>query len=291
MMKPERCSSGKRLSNGRDDRRGALAPNDDFCLSGRAFAIPAFLSLQSFFMRILVVNPNTTASMTLKIGAAARSLASSGVEIISANPEFGPPSIEGYYDEAFAIPGLIAEMEKAGDVDATVIACFDDTGLEAARSFSPKPVVGIGEAAFHFASLVAGKFSVVTTLSRSIAAIEHNLLKYGLASRCARVRACDVAVLELEAPGSNARAKIEQEIELALREDGADAIVLGCAGMADLASDLSNFAGAPVVEGVGCAVLLAESLARLGLRTSKVGGYAAPRSKEYRGSFKQFSPR
>jgi allantoin racemase len=242
-------------------------------------------------MRILVVNPNTTASMTRKIGAAAKALASPGVEIIAVNPEFGPPSIEGYYDEAFSIPGMIAEMDKAGDVDATVIACFDDTGLEAARSFSPKPVIGIGEAAFHFASLVAGKFSVVTTLSRSIAAIEHNLVKYGLASRCARVRASDVAVLQLEEPGSNARRKIEREIELALSHDGAEAIVLGCAGMADLAKDLSKFAGAPVLEGVGCAVLLAECLARLDLHTSKIGGYAPPRSKGYVGAFERFSPR
>ena len=115
-------------------------------------------------MRILVVNPNTTVSMTQKIGAAARAVALPGVEIIAVNPDFGPPSIEGYYDEVFCIPGIIAEMDRAGAVDATVIACFDDTGLDAARSFSPAPVIGIGEAAFHFAGLIASKFTVVTTL-------------------------------------------------------------------------------------------------------------------------------
>ena len=93
-------------------------------------------------MRILIVNPNTTASMTRKIGAAARALASPGVEIVAVNPDFGPPSIEGYYDEVFSIPGLIGEMAKAGAVAATIIACFDDTGLDAARCFSPAPVVG-----------------------------------------------------------------------------------------------------------------------------------------------------
>ena len=242
-------------------------------------------------MRILVVNPNTTVSMTQKIGAAARAVALPGVEIIAVNPDFGPPSIEGYYDEVFCIPGIIAEMDRAGAVDATVIACFDDTGLDAARSFSPAPVIGIGEAAFHFAGLIASKFTVVTTLARSIGAIEHNLLKYGLASRCARVRASDVAVLDLERPGSHARGKIEREIELAVREDGAEAIVLGCAGMTDLAKDLSQLAGVPVLDGVGCAVILAEGLARLGLRTSKINNYSAPRPKKYAGAFKQFSPR
>jgi allantoin racemase len=242
-------------------------------------------------MRILVVNPNTTVSMTRKIGAAARAVASSGVEIIAVNPEFGPPSVEGYYDEAFCVPGIIAEMARAGEVDATVIACFDDTGLDAARCFSRAPVIGIGEAAFHFATLVASKFSVVTTLARSVAAIEHNLVRYGLASRCARVRASDVAVLDLEKPGSNARGKIEREIEHAIRDDGAEAIVLGCAGMVDLSRELSEMAGVPVLDGVGCAVMLAESLARLRLRTSKINSFAAPLAKEYSGSFAPYSPR
>src|SRR5271157_6434371 len=155
-------------------------------------------------MRIQVINPNTTASMTAKIGAAAKAAASPGVEIRAVNPEFGPPSIEGYFDEAFSVPGLLAEIGKAADADAFVIACFDDTGLEAARCATHAPVVGIGEAAFHMASLVAEKFSVVTTLARSIAPIEHNLMKYGLSSRCARVRASNVPVLTLEEPGSDA---------------------------------------------------------------------------------------
>jgi allantoin racemase len=242
-------------------------------------------------MRIHVVNPNTTRSMTLKIGAAAKAAASPGVEVSAVNPEFGPPSIEGYFDEAFSLPGLIEEIGKAANADAFVIACFDDTGLEAARCATVAPVVGIGEAAFHMASLIADKFSVVTTLSRSIAPIEHNLAKYGLKSRCARVRAADAPVLALEDPNSGARRLIEKEIERALDEDGAEAIVLGCAGMTDLARDLERQAGVPVLDGVACAVSLAESLVRLGLRTSKRNTYAPPLAKAYAGEFARFSPR
>lgn len=241
-------------------------------------------------MRLLVVNPNTTRSMTEKIGAAARAVASPGTEIVAVNPDSGPPSIEGYFDEVFAIPGMIGEMQRAGEVDGTVIACFDDTGLEAARSFSPAPVIGIGEAAFHLASLIAGKFAVVTTLPRSVPAIEHNLVRYGLASRCARVRAADCAVLDLEVPGSAARAKISREIDRSIQEDGAEAIVLGCAGMADLAAQLSSEHGLPVVDGVAAAVKLAESLATLGLRTSKRQGYASPIGKTYAGAMAAYSP-
>src|ERR1700727_1842113 len=185
-------------------------------------------------MRICVVNPNTTHSMTMKIGAAAKAVASSGVEISAVNPDFGPASIEGYFDEVFAVPGLITEIGKAAGADGFVIAGFDDTGLDAARCATTAPVVGIGEAAFHMASLIAAKFSVVTTLSRSIIPIEHNLAKYGLISRCARVRAAEVPVLALEEPGSDARRAIEKEIERALADDGAEPIALGCAGRADL---------------------------------------------------------
>lgn len=241
-------------------------------------------------MRILVINPNTTASMTRKIGMAAEAAASPATEIVAVNPEDGPPSIEGYFDEVFVIPGILAEMTKAGPVDAYVIACFDDTGLDAARCATEAPVIGIGEAAFHLATLVAGRFSVVTTLARSIPAIEHNLSKYGLASRCAKVRASDVAVLDLELPGSDARRKVSAEIARAVSEDRAEAIVLGCAGMADLAHALSLEHGVPVLDGVACAVRLAETVAALGLRTSKVGGYAAPLAKRFAGYYAPWSP-
>jgi allantoin racemase len=241
-------------------------------------------------MRIIVVNPNTTSSMTRKIGEAARAVASPGTDLRAVNPESGPASIEGYYDEAFSVPGLLAEIRAAPDADAFVLACFDDTGLDAARCLTEAPVIGIGEAAFHMASLLAGRFGVVTTLARSVPAIEHNLVRYGLASRCARVRASEVGVLDLERPGSDARARISAEIGRSLEEDRAEAIVLGCAGMADLAAALSAEHDVPVVDGVSAAVKLAESLVGLGLRTSKRGGYAPPRPKHYAGAFAGFAP-
>ncbi|WP_371345711.1 aspartate/glutamate racemase family protein [Ancylobacter sp. IITR112] len=241
-------------------------------------------------MRILVVNPNTTASMTAKIGAAAQQAAAPGTQVIAVNPPDGPVSIEGYYDEVFSIPGLIGEMRRHPDMDAYIIACFDDTGLDAARCATSAPVIGIGEAAFHMASLVAGRFGVVTTLARSVPAIEHNLKRYGLMERCARVRSSEVAVLELEEPGSDAATRILEEMRRALAEDRAEAIVLGCAGMADLAARLSREVGVPVLDGVSCAVKLAEALVHLGLRTSKAGGYAPPRAKPFTGIFSPFSP-
>ena len=241
-------------------------------------------------MKLLVINPNTTASMTAKLAAAAEAVADADTTVRATQPDGGPVSIEGYYDEAFAVPGVIDVIKKDAQADAIVIACFDDTGLDAARCLTAAPVIGIGEAGFHLAAMLGGKFGVVTTLSRSIPALEHNLHKYGLASRCARVRAAEVPVLELENPESNAAGEISRQIDLLLREDGAEVIVLGCAGMADLAKALQDRHGVPVIDGVAAAVKLAEGLARLELKTAKSGGYAAPVKKPYDGAMAAWSP-
>ncbi len=225
-------------------------------------------------MRIRVINPNTTAAMTETIGRAAREAAAPGTVIEAVTSPTGPVSIEGYYDEALSLPGLLTEIRKGEvkGVDAHVIACFDDTGLDAARQIATAPVIGIGEAECHAASLIANRFTVITTLARSIPALEHNLLKYGLERR-AKLRAAEVPVLALEDEGSDARARIDAEIRRALAEDRAEAIVLGCAGMAKLVRDLSAAHNCPVIDGVGAAVKLGEMLSALGLRTSKLGGY------------------
>ena len=227
-------------------------------------------------MQLLVINPNTTASMTAKIEAAVQSIAADGTEILAVNPRSGPASIQGYYDEALCVPGLLEIIKNHPQADAIVLACFDDTGLDAARCLTEKPVIGIGEAAFHFASMLSNRFSVVTTLARSVPALEHNLHKYGLMARCGKVRASEVPVLELENPHSDARARISDEIGRAVSEDNAEAIVLGCAGMADLAKSLAQEHGLPVIDGVACATKLCESMVALGFETSRLGGYAPP---------------
>lgn len=207
---------------------------------------------------------------------AANAMASADTIIQAVNPTRGPSSIQGYYDGAVSTTEVLRLIEQHPDTDAVIIACFDDTGLDAARCLTDKPVVGIGAAAYHMASLVSNKFSVVTTLSRSVPILEQNLVRYGLSARCTRVRASDVPVLELENPDSDARQRIGREIEAALKEDGAEAIVLGCAGMTTLAESFSTEYGVPVLDGVVCAVSLSESMVRLGLRNSRLGGYTPP---------------
>ena len=242
-------------------------------------------------MRIKIINPNTTASMTDKMAASARARVHAGTEIVAVSPAMGPVSIESHYDEALAVPGLLAEVaagERDG-CDGYVIACFGDPGLLAARELARGPVVGVAEAAMHVASLVGTRFSVVTTLARTAGRAWHLAEQYGMKRFCANVRACELPVLELERPGSAAHARIVDECRRALDEDGSDVIVLGCAGMTDLCEQVSETLGAPVVDGVTAAVQLVESLVTLRLRTSKRGELARPPAKPYVGALRGFA--
>ena len=244
-------------------------------------------------MRIKVINPNTTESMTAKIGQAARNAAAPGTEIVAVSPAGGPVSIEDHYDEAYAVPGLLGEV-RIGETQGCsgyVIACFGDPGLDAAREIARGPVIGIAEAAMHAASFLSTGFSVVTTLERTCVMARRLADRYGFRDACRGVRGTHLPVLALEDSKSGAYAKILSECRLALREDRSGAIVLGCAGMADLCTNLSQELGVPVIDGVAAAVKFVEALVSLGLGTSKHGDYAAPIPKKYTGAFAGFAPR
>jgi allantoin racemase len=243
-------------------------------------------------MRIKVINPNTTASMTETIASAARLVAAPDTEIVAATSPTGPVSIEGHYDEAVSVIGLLEEVRRGEEegCEGYVIACFGDPGLLAAREIARGPVLGIAEAAMHAASFIATGFSVVTTLERTRIIAEHLVRNYGMEHHCRRVRATELPVLELENPASNARRVIVDECRRALEEDGSGAIVLGCAGMADLTRAISEEIGAPVIDGVTAAVKLTEALVGLGLGTSKRGDLAYPIAKPYTGQLAGMTP-
>jgi allantoin racemase len=228
-------------------------------------------------MRILVVNPNTTASMTTLIGECARAAVSPGVLVDAVSPLVGPPSLESHYDEAMATPGLLDQIvagERAG-YDGFVIACFGDPGLHAARELVGGPVVGIAEAAMRTAGYLGRTFSVVTTLSRTVGHAWDIAHRYGVAELCRGIHACEIPVVGLESD-PEARDRILRVARHALEQDRSDVLVLGCAGMADLCAWLSASLGLPVIDGVSAATAEVEKLVRLGLRTSKAGEFARP---------------
>ncbi|ORB50601.1 Asp/Glu racemase [Mycobacteroides saopaulense] len=240
-------------------------------------------------MRIRVINPNTTETMTKSIGAVAESAAWPGTSITTVNPDMGPVSIESHYDEALSVPGVLAEIRRAESegADGYVLACFGDPGLDAARELATGPVLGIAEAAMHTASHLGRGFSVVTTLERTAGRAWDLAERYGMSRFCRGVHGCDIAVLELD---QNPRTKniLIEHCRRAALDDGSDVIVLGCAGMAELCWDISSEIGLPVIDGVAAAVNLVQSLVSMGLRKSGRGEFAPPPAKPYVGLLDSF---
>lgn len=236
-------------------------------------------------MRLLLLNPNTSAAMTASIAAAAREVAAPGTAIVARQPSFGPASIEGHFDDAFGAAGVAEQARLAAGegFDATVVACFGDPGVDAAREVMAGPVLGVAEAAFHAAAMLVTGFSVVTTMTRTCVIAERLVQRYGFERVCRGIHGTDIPVLDLEAAGDALVDQLEAAARRALAADRSEAIVLGCAGMAGLAGALQARLGVPVVDGVAAAVKFAEALAALGLKTPKTGDYASPRSKPWAG--------
>ncbi|MBI6605069.1 aspartate/glutamate racemase family protein [Pseudomonas rhodesiae] len=232
-------------------------------------------------MRILVVNVNTTASITDTIAEQARAVAAPGTEIVGLTPYFGAESVEGNFESYLA---AIAVMDRVmaydQPFDAVIQAGYGEHGREGLQELLDVPVVDITEAAASTAMFLGHAYSVVTTLDRTVPLIEDRLKLAGLYARCASVRASGMAVLELEENPLAAMEAIVRQAELAIHEDKAEVICLGCGGMAGLDEQIRQRTGVPVVDGVTAAVTIAESLVRLGLSTSKIRTYATPRPKK-----------
>lgn len=233
-------------------------------------------------MKIHLINPNSTVGMTEAIARTARAHAGPGIEIMAVTAHGTPPSIEGYADEARAVPAMldaIMAAEAQGAV-AHVIACFDDPGLDAARAVAMGPVIGLCEAALIAAGRIAKRFSVVTTLPRAVPIIEDLGDRYGCGRALCAVHAADIPVLDLEFAPVQTLPLIARKIRQSVEEDRAEAVVLGCAGMSAHLEQLGRDAGVPVIDGVGFAIRMAVGLAATGLLTSKAGAYALPRVKQ-----------
>ncbi len=231
-------------------------------------------------MRILVANVNTTESMTAAIARSARSAASPGTEIVGITPRFGADSCEGNFESYLAAVAVMDAVTRyEGPYDAVIQAGYGEHGREGLQELLEVPVVDITEAAASTAMYLGHKYSVVTTLDRTVPLIEDRLKLAGLDARCASVRASGLGVLELESEPGRAVEAIVARAREAVERDHAEVICLGCGGMAELEEKVSAATGVPIVDGVRAAVTIAEGLVRMGLTTSKVGTYAPPRPK------------
>jgi allantoin racemase len=220
-------------------------------------------------MRILIINPNSDPEMTAVIEKAARDFAGEEYEIVCRLTPGAPVFIETYEDMLRAAPGMIKLLRgHEAEYDAFVIACHDDPNLDAMKEITTKPVVGIGEASMKMASMLGHRFSVVSTMVHSIPNKEAQVRKLHLEDSLASVKAPPAGM-----EGASDEEKYLRAAQLALEEDMAEVIVLGCAGMSGLDKRISKAIGAPVLDGVVCALIIATGLVQYGVSTSKVRRY------------------
>ena len=168
-----------------------------------------------------------------------------------------------------------ADMRMAAGYDAYVVASFADPALDALRELTDKPVVGIAESALHFASFLGYKFAVINTLPRLERTFEDEVRRAGASDRLPPYRVSSF----LEST-EDAKAMLVKTAREAIEQDGAEVIILAGGMLAGYAGFLSAAIGAPVLDGVKCAVKMAEALAALGLTTSKIKTYAWPDAKK-----------
>lgn len=229
--------------------------------------------------QITVINGNTFAPMTHSIDRAAQQVRSPQTQIVTVQPKSGPESIECYYDEYLAIPGILEQIILDQTAAGFILACWGDPGIEAAREVTERPVIGIAEASMYMANMLAVKWSVVTTTHRVRHMVEKTVEKTGLRDRCASVRTTDLAVVDTERDRTATLSALIDIGQIAIEQDGAEALCLGCAGMNGLDIALEEKLQVPIIDPVTAAVKMAEAVISLGKRTSKRLTYRRPEPK------------
>lgn len=235
-------------------------------------------------MRIMVINPNTSIHMTDHIRDELMPLKRADTELTVTCPDKGPETIESAYDEAHAAPPTLELVKKANaeGYDAVVIACFSDPGLHAAREISAIPVIGIEESSLHVAAMLGAKFSIMTPRKTRIPTKHEEVHVRGMSHFLASVRSLDLTVAETDADPKKTKQRVLEVAEQAVRQDGAEVIILGCAGMAGYAPELEKKLKIKVIDPSAVALKIAEAIVDLGLTQSKAGLYATPPEKVFK---------
>ena len=229
-------------------------------------------------MKILVINPNSSVKMTESVRAVLDRIKRRDTVLDVVRTEGAPAAIQSATDIAEATPHVLKRVREANanGVDAIVLACFSDPGLEAARELSDALVLGIQETTLHIAAMLGHKYTILTPLAERIASKEQDVRRFKAESACASVRALGMTVGETEAEPERTQERILAVAREAIEQDGAEVLVLGCAGMVGYAEAVEQQLGIVVLDPTSVAFKTAEALVDLGLRHCKRGLYATP---------------
>lgn len=230
-------------------------------------------------MKLMIVNPNSSETVTGAIMESARRGASPGTELIGVTTKGGTRNIDSafgdYLSGAYVIRTCL-EAVPLHEPDAVVLAGFGRVGIDALKEALAIPVVSISEASMAMACLLGHRFTTLTMLQQFIPYQQDLVRLYGFEAKCASVRAIDVNVEECVTNRAKTLAQLTVEIRKVVAEDRAEVVILACAGLCGYDAELSRLAGIPVLDPVAVAVKVAEGFVGLGLAHSKVRKFAHP---------------
>ena len=231
-------------------------------------------------MKILLLNPNTSESITQRLASAATPVLGSDVELVPLTAPRGVPYIatraEAQIGGAIALE-MLAEHHM--QVDVAIIAAFGDPGLFGARELFDIPVVGLAEAAMLSACMAGRRFSIVTFATALGPWYEECVRMHGLWERCASIRMLDSAFADISSVQEEKEDLLLALAKRAIEEDEADVLILGGAPLSGLARKIAHRIPVPVIDQVEAAVLQAQTMARLGLRKATAGTFRRPAPK------------
>ena len=179
---------------------------------------------------------------------------------------------EDYYDlhsETVNISKLINAVETNNSSDAFIVISFEDIGVDTIRKITSKPIIGLGEATFYTANIIANKFSIITNLSQSHEALKNNLIKYDMEHKCVSINSIEVPLLDMDTMSKSNLNKLDNEIQRTISEDDPEAIIITSPGILNLSKNLSNKFNIPIIEGVTAATALIENFVKLDLQIKK----------------------
>ncbi|MFG1465018.1 aspartate/glutamate racemase family protein [Xanthobacter sp. DSM 24535] len=231
-------------------------------------------------MRILLINPNTSADMTERMVATAASVLNPDVDLVAMTAVRGMPYIASRAESLIA--GTITlEMiaEHQADADAIVIGAFGDPGLIAARELFDLPITAMAEAAMLTACMLGRRFSIITFSRTLVAWYEDAVSLSGLDARCASIRVPDVGFHSVATVQHELEGELVAQTERAVHEDGADVVILAGAPLTGLASRIADQVSVPLVDPLSAAIGQAQLLARMKPRPARAGRFARPGPK------------
>jgi len=235
-------------------------------------------------MKLLLINPNITAAMTDSMAAEARRFASPSTEIVAVTAEFGTQYVENRVEAAIASHAVLDALAKnAADCDAAIVSAFGDPGLAAAREFADIPVVGIEESAILTAWMLGRRYSIICLTPRLRTWYIECAQEHGLAGRLASVRALDAPIADITRAKEQYRDRLIEACMHAIEQDEAGVIIFGGGPIAGLAREAAGAIPVPTLDGVSCAVRMAEALVGLQPRPAQSGSFARPHAKPAKG--------